>query len=75
MLFLDFVFIQSLDWIIKRKTSICRPEKFLDFDPRMRHTIWNIVVSVTAMDTLRHGIWQIAVQRSMALKTIKDVKL
>lgn len=45
-----------------------RPDKFLDFDPRMRHTIWNIAVNTVMGKIKIFGMNQVAIMRAKSLR-------
>ena len=50
-----------------------RYKKFLDFDPRMRHTLWGVAAYGLVDMTNAYGLNQASVQRAISMKSSKDV--
>lgn len=52
-----------------------RPSKFLDPDPRMRHTMWGMSMSTTILFIYVYGYNQVSIMRVLSLRSNKDLKM
>ena len=52
---------------------VCSAKKVFDFDPRARHTLWNLILNNLTVSISAYGLSQASVQRALSLKKKRDI--